>query len=67
MILEWEDGTSGMSPAYSSMASAWPSVLSWHALAARAGEHDLEQDDGHAPAGVFLFRVFSMELSMRES
>ena len=26
---------------------------------ARAGEHDLEQDDGHAPAGVFSFRFFA--------
>ena len=27
---------------------------------ARAGEHDLEQDDGHAPAGVFSFRFFTL-------
>ena len=67
MILKWDDGTSGMSPAYSSMASAWPSVLSWHALAARAGEHDLEQDDGHAPAGVFSFRVFVRSASSTRS
>ena len=47
MILEWEDGTSGMPLTCSSMPIAQPSALSLLVLEARAGEHDLERDGHH--------------------
>ena len=43
---------------YAAIATSQPSILSWHVLGSRAGEHGLEDDGHHAPADVFSFRVF---------
>ena len=50
MILECEDGTSGVSPMRSSMATTQPSIMSWEVLASRGEEHDLEHDEYIAKA-----------------
>ena len=57
MILKWDDGASGVPPMCFSMPVSQPSILSWHVVEARVGEHDLEDDGRHAPADVFSFRV----------
>ena len=54
--MKWDDGASGVLPTCFSMPASQPSILSWHVVEARAGEHDLEHDDRHAPADVFSFR-----------
>ena len=55
MILECEDGTSGVSPTCFSMATTQPSIVSLEVLTSRGEEHDLEHDGRHAPAvGVFI-------------
>ena len=59
MILKWEDGTSGVSPTCFSTPASQPSILSWHVVEVRAGEHDLEHDGRHAPADVFSFRFLT--------
>ena len=59
MILKWDDGASGVPPMCFSMPVSQPSILSWHVVEARVGEHDLEDDGRHAPADVFSFRFFS--------
>ena len=53
---ESDDGTSGVPPMCFSMPTSPPSILSWHVLGSRAGEHGLEDDGHHAPADVFSFR-----------
>ena len=58
MILKWDDGASGVPPMCFSMPVSQPSILSWHVVEARVGEHDLEDDGRHAPADVFSFRFF---------
>ena len=58
MILKWDDGASGVPPMCFSMPVSQPSILSWHVVEARVGEHDLEDDGRHAPADVFSFNVF---------
>ena len=66
MILEWEDGTSGMPPTCFLVPMAQPSALSSHALKARAGEHNLEHDGRHAPAGgvfIFNFGYFNQDIA----
>ena len=55
---ESDDGTSGVPPMCFSMPTSPPSILSWHVLGSRAGEHGLEDDGHHAPADVFSFRFF---------
>ena len=55
VILKWDDGASGVLPTCFSMPASQPSILSWHVVEARAGEHDLEHDGCHAPTGgVFI-------------
>ena len=54
MILKWDDGASGVPPMCFSMPVSQPSILSWHVVEARVGEHDLEDDGRHAPADVFF-------------
>ena len=61
MILKWDDGASGVLPTCFSMPASQPSILSWHVVEVRAGEHDLEHDGRHAPADVFSFRFFGVQ------
>ena len=66
MVLQWDDGTSGVSPTCFSTPASQPSILSWRVVEARAGEHDLEHDGCHAPAwGVFIFSSLQYKQSPR--
>ena len=59
--MKWDDGASGVPPMCFSMPVSQPSILSWHVVEARVGEHDLEDDGRHAPADVFSFRFFLIQ------
>ena len=61
MILKWDDGAIGVPPMCFSMPVSQPSILSWHVVEARVGEHDLEDDGRHAPADVFSFRFLRLD------
>ena len=47
MILEWDDGTSGVPSMCSSMPTCQPSIALRHASAVRAGERGLQHGRSH--------------------